>query len=137
MNTVRNQIRALLCLAGGILLSVGGVLGGYSLYSASHSYEHTVGIVRRFHTEKVHRYRKIRYRHEMCLMYPTVRYGEMSVSKNSYWPFRNVGDSLSVWYHPDHPHDIRLPESEGVLWGGLLVSGVLCICVGVLVWRRS
>lgn len=137
MNTIRNQIIALLVLVVGIFLFGGGTVGLYSLYTASQNYERTVGVVRKFQTKRIYRYRKMRYESRMQVVYPTTRYGEMSVSKISHWPFRSVGDKLTIWYRPDRPHEIRLPKSECMLWGSLVVLGLICIYSGIIIWRIS
>lgn len=122
-------------LFGGLSF-LGGLVGFCSLYVASSTYEHTIGTIRKFQTKRVYRYRKMRYEHEMQISYPTVRYGNLSVSQITHWPFRSVGDELSVWYHPNRPWDIRLPGAECGLWGFLTVLGVICIYGGLLV-RKS
>lgn len=129
MSTMRNPIIALLVLIVGIFLLGEGTAGLYSLYTASQNYERTVGVVRKFQTKRIYRYRKMRYESRMQVVYPTTRYGELSVSKISYWPFRSVGDKLMIWYHPDHPYEIRFPKSECILWAFLIVFGLICIIV--------
>lgn len=127
---IRFRMVSLLMLAVGVLFLLGGVGGFASLCIASQNYEHTTGVIRKYQTKRVHRFRKIRYKSEMLIGYPTPKYGEMFVSRASYWPFRSEGDRLPVWYHPEHPRDIRLPNSECLLWGFLTVSGLIVIYVG-------
>ena len=129
MNTIRSQIIALLLLISGIVLLGGGVWGFYSLYAISHRYEHTTGIIRTLQTKKIYRYRQIAY--------STDKYGDLFATRISYWPLRSVGDKVSVWYHPHRPHEIRLPESECMLWGLLVASGFICMCGSVVFWKTS
>ena len=137
MNTIRSQIIALLLLISGIVLLGGGVWGFYSLYAISHRYEHTTGTIRTLQIQKIYRYRKIRYKKEMQIAYSTDKYGDLFATRISYWPLRSVGDKVSVWYHPHRPHEIRLPESECMLWGLLVASGFICMCGSVVFWKTS
>lgn len=120
----------------GSLLALGGAGGFCSLYMASKEYVHAVGTVQKCQTKKVYRHRKLRYESEMSLIYPTEKYGELSVTEVSHWPFRSKGDKIVVWYHPDRPRDIRLPQCECILWGFLLVIGVVCIYGGIYFWKN-
>ena len=70
MNTMRNQIIALLVLVVGIFLFGGGTVGLYSLYTASQNYERTVGVVRNFQTKSIFRYRKMIYESRMYILQP-------------------------------------------------------------------
>lgn len=114
----------------GIILFLGGLTGSYSLYKASQKYERTTGVVCVLQTKKVYRHRKLRYYSQMTISYPTSKYGNVRVSMESYDPFRKKGDELPVWYHPERPREVRLPKSEGCLWGFFIVAGMACIYVG-------
>ena len=120
----------LLCVIGSGLTLV-SLWNLSTLYGAFQTYEQSVGEVKQINTRKVYRYRKIRYEHEMIIGYPTLRYGELYVSRKYYWPFREKGDKVRVWYHPEHPREIFLPWEEGGLWGFLLASGVAGLAVGI------
>lgn len=130
MNMKRVRIFSLLLLVVGTFLLLGGAGGFVSLYMASQKYEHTTGVIRDYQTRKIYRYRKIRYESQMLISYPTDRYGDLLVTRTSYPPFRSKGDKLPVWYHPDHPREIRLPNSECMLWGLLAVAGLIGIYGG-------
>lgn len=134
---MRHSIIALLMVLAGILLTGGGLAGFYSLYAASRHYERTEGVIKSFTTKKIRRYRKLRYEHEMQICYPTSQYGNMSVSEKSYWPFRSAGDSLTVWYHPERPYDIHLPDSEWVYWASMTALGLFCIYGGVIIRKKN
>mgnify|MGYP000321738794 FL=1 len=73
----------------------------------------------------------------MQIAYSTDKYGDLFATRISYWPLRSVGDKVSVWYHPHRPHEIRLPESECMLWGLLVASGFICMCGSVVFWKTS
>jgi hypothetical protein len=66
----------------------------------------------------------------MTVIYSTEKYGDLSVTRTTHWPFTRKGDEISVWYHPERPREVHLPVSEGVFGGGLAVIGVLCIYGG-------
>lgn len=117
-------------LIAGVLLLLGGLAGSASLYAVRQDYRHTTGTIRDFRREKVYRHRKIRYEYTMRISYPTHGYGEMQTTRKGYWPFGDKGDKIAVWYHPCRPHEIRLPATEGLLWGVLAAAGLICIYCG-------
>lgn len=126
----RNRIVFLLMLVVGAILFLGGIVGFYSLYQNFKEYEHTTAVVLKLQTKKVYRQRKIRYDTDMLLRYPTTKYGELSVSMKSYNPFRHEGDELSLWYHPERPREVIQPLDESLVWGILLIAGLICISGG-------
>lgn len=126
MKSLRYKFVCCLLALGGIVLLGGALYGFGSLYQAYSSYEHTVGQIRKTRTERTYRHRKMRFKHEMELGYPTADYGELRVSKEYYRPFRREGDELTVLYHPDRPRDIRLPGEECWIWSAMLVCGLVC-----------
>lgn len=129
MNT-RIRIIPWVMLVVGFILLLGGTAELYPLYVAARNCKHTVGIVQRVETKRDYRHRKPRYDSEMTVVYSTEKYGDLSVTRASYWPFTRKGDEVSVWYHPERPREVCLPVSEGVFGGGLVVIGVLCIYGG-------
>lgn len=131
MKTLHSQIIALLLLVVGAFLFLGGTVGLVSLCIASKDCESTTGVVKKYDRKRVFRHRKIRYESEMLISYPTSRYGDMYVYQRSYCPFRKVGDELTVWYYRERPEDVRLPVSESVLFGTLVVFGLLCTYGGI------
>lgn len=131
MKTSHPQILTFLLLVVGGFLFLGGAVGLTSLYIASKDHESTTGVVKKYDRKRVYRHRKIRYESEMLISYPTPKYGEMHVYKKSHCPFREVGDELTVWYHRERPEEIRLPVSESILFGTLVVFGLLCTYGGI------
>lgn len=129
MNTRIRIIPWVMLVVGFILLSA-GVAELYPLCRAARNCHHTVGIVQRVETKKNYRHRKLRYDTEMTVIYSTEKYGDLSVTRTSHWPFTRKGDEISVWYHPERPREVHLPVSEGVFGGGLVVIGALCIYGG-------
>lgn len=119
----------------GISSIMGGLWGMKNLYQDAQTHVQTTGEVKKVETQKIYRYRKIRYKQEMVVAYSTERYGELYVTVPSYYPFRKAGDQLVVWYHPDHPRDICFPKSECWLWGSLLGVGLLLVGAGI--WGRK
>lgn len=99
MNARIRIIPWVMLVVGFILLS-GGVAELYPLCRAARNCHHTVGIVQRVETKKNYRHRKLRYDTEMTVIYSTEKYGDLSVTRTSHWPFTRKGDEISVWYHP-------------------------------------
>lgn len=137
MKTLNPQIIVLFLLVVGGFLFLGGIVGLSSLFIASKDCETTTGVVKKYQSKRVYRHRKIRYENEMLICYSTPRYGDLYVSEKSYCPFRKVGDEVTVWYHPEHPREIRLLVLECCIWGVLLVFGVLCIAAGGFLKMRG
>lgn len=121
----RKSVAGLIAIIAGIML-LGGVVGLGSLWFDAAEYERATATIRKVHTEEVRRHtrkNKRYYRHTMLLAVPTEQFGEMYLSKNTYWPFRRVGGTVQVWYRPDNFQDVRLPNEEIVLWLGLILCG--------------
>ena len=119
MNTRIRIIPWVMLVVGFILLSA-GVAELYPLCRAARNCHHTVGIVQRVETKKNYRHRKLRYDTEMTVIYSTEKYGDLSVTRTSHWPFTRKGDEISVWYHPERPREVHLPVS------GCCGSSALC-----------
>lgn len=131
MNTRHFKVGTFLAYIAGSLLIISGISGFCSLYLASQHYERTTAIVEQLQVKKIYHHRKLRYDHTMQISYSTHKYGKLSTSMASYYPFRRTEDELIIWYHPEHPREIRFPESECWLSGTLLVCGLLILYVGV------
>ena len=130
MNTKHLKVGILLAYIVGSLLLLGGISGFYSLYLASQSYETTTAVITKLQKKKEYRSRKVRYNYTIWISYPTQKYGNLSASQTTHNPFQQVGDELTVWYHPERPREIRLPASECWLWTLLTGLGMLCIYGG-------
>ena len=130
MNTKHLKVGILLAYIVGSLLLLGGISGFYSLYLASQSYETTTAVITKLQKKKEYRSRKVRYNYTIWISYPTQKYGNLSASQTTHNPFLQVGDELTVWYHPERPREIRLPASECWLWTLLTGFGLLCIYGG-------
>ena len=130
MNTKHLKVGILLAYIVGSLLLLGGISGFYSLYLASQSYETTTAVITKLQKKKEYRSRKVRYNYTIWISYPTQKYGNLSASQTTHNPFQQVGDELTVWYHPERPSEIRLPASECWLWTLLTGLGLLCIYGG-------
>lgn len=130
MNTKHLKVGILLAYIVGSLLLLGGISGLYSLYLASQSYETTTAVITKLQKKKEYRSRKVRYNYTIWISYPTQKYGNLSASQTTHNPFQQVGDELTVWYHPERPREIRLPASECWLWTLLTGLGLLCIYGG-------
>lgn len=130
MNTKHLKVGILLAYIVGSLLLLGGISGFYSLYLASQSYETTTAVITKLQKKKEYRSRKVRYNYTIWISYPTQKYGNLSASQTTHNPFQQVGDKLTVWYHPERPREIRLPASECWLWTLLTGLGLLCIYGG-------
>lgn len=130
MNTKHLKVGILLAYIVGSLLLLGGISGFYSLYLASQSYETTTAVITKLQKKKEYRSRKVRYNYTIWISYPTQKYGNLSASQTTHNPFQQVGDELTVWYHPERPREIRLPASECWLWTLLTGLGLLCIYEG-------
>ena len=130
MNTKHLKVGILLAYIVGSLLLLGGRSGFYSLYLASQSYETTTAVITKLQKKKEYRSRKVRYNYTIWISYPTQKYGNLSASQTTHNPFQQVGDELTVWYHPERPREIRLPASECWLWTLLTGLGLLCIYGG-------
>lgn len=115
-----------LLILGGIALSGGALYGFWSLYHAYSTHERVVGVIQKTSTERVHRHRKVRFEHEMLIKYSTDKYGDCYVSKKYYWPFRQVGDEVTVLCRPQYTNDVRLPGDECWIWGIMLACGLVC-----------
>ena len=130
MNTKHLKVGILLAYIVGSLLLLGGISVFYSLYLASQSYETTTAVITKLQKKKEYRSRKVRYNYTIWISYPTQKYGNLSASQTTHNPFQQVGDELTVWYHPERPREIRLPASECWLWTLLTGLGLLCIYGG-------
>ena len=130
MNTKHLKVGILLVYIVGSLLLLGGISGFHSLYLASQSYETTTAVITKLQKKKEYRSRKVRYNYTIWISYPTQKYGNLSASQTTHNPFQQVGDELTVWYHPERPREIRLPASECWLWTLLTGLGLLCIYGG-------
>ena len=130
MNTKHLKVGILLAYIVGSLLLLGGISGFYSLYLASQSYETTTAVITKLQKKKEYRSRKVRYNYTIWISYPTQKYGNLSTSQTTHNPFQQVGDELTVWYHPERPREIRLPASACWLWTLLTGLGLLCIYGG-------
>ena len=86
MNTRIRIIPWVMLVVGFILLSA-GVAELYPLCRAARNCQHTVGIVQRVETKKSYRHRKPRYDTEMTVIYSTEKYGDLSVTRTTHWPF--------------------------------------------------
>ena len=107
-------------------MSGGALYGFWSLHQAYSTHERAVGVIQKTRTERVHRHRKVRFEHEMLIKYSTAKYGDCYVTKKYYWPFRQVGDKITVLCRPQHTNDVRLPGEECWIWGAMLVCGLIC-----------
>lgn len=130
MNTKHLKVGILLAYIVGSLLLLGGISGFYSLYLASQRHETTTAVITKLQKKKEYRSRKVRYNYAIWISYPTQKYGNLSASQTTHNPFQQVGDELTVWYHPERPREIRLPASECWLWTLLTGLGLLCIYGG-------
>lgn len=130
MNTKHLKVGILLAYIVGSLFLLSGISGFYSLYLASQSYETTTAVITKLQKKKEYRSRKVRYNYTIWISYPTQKYGNLSASQTTHNPFQQVGDELTVWYHPERPREIRLPASECWLWTLLTGLGLLCIYGG-------
>jgi hypothetical protein len=128
MNTKHLKVGILLAYIVGSLLLLGGISGFHSL--ASQSYETTTAVITKLQKKKEYRSRKVRYNYTIWISYPTQKYGNLSTSQTTHNSFQQVGDELTVWYHPERPREIRLPASECWLWTLLTGLGLLCIYGG-------
>lgn len=110
MNTKHLKVGILLAYIVGSLLLLGGISGFHSLYLASQSYETTTAVITKLQKKKEYRSRKVRYNYTIWISYPTQKYGNLSTSQTTHNSFQQVGDELTVWYHPERPREIRLPH---------------------------
>lgn len=90
MNTRIRIIPWVMLVVSFILLSA-GVAELYPLCRAARNCQHTVGIVQRVETKKSYRHRKPRYDTEMTVIYSTEKYGDLSVTRTTHWPFTRKG----------------------------------------------
>jgi len=136
MDPLHKKLICFLLILGGIALSGGALYGFWSLYHAYSTHERVVGVIQKTSTERVHRHRKVRFEHEMLIKYSTDKYGDCYVSKKYYWPFRQVGDEVTVLCRPQYTNDVRLPGDECWIWGIMLACGLVC-AGGAWVMLRS
>lgn len=137
MNTRHFKVETFLAYIAGSLLLIGGMSGFCSLYLASQHYEQTTAVVEQLQVKKTYHHRKLRYNHTMWISYPTHRYGKLSTSTDSYYPFRRTGDELIIWYHPEQPREIRFPKSECWFSGILLGCDLLILYAGVYSSKKT
>ncbi|CRF35592.1 hypothetical protein BRSU_2757 [Brachyspira suanatina] len=124
-------------LTVGILLILGAISGFFSIFIASKKYVHTVCIVKQYNTKKVYKSRKLRYENTMLISYETERYGTLYTTLKSYYPFRKVGDKLTLWFDPNKPKNIKLPFSESCIYMLLIVSGSICIYAVIWLYGKK
>lgn len=135
MDPLRKKMICFLLILVGIALSGGALYGFWSLYHAYNTHERVVGVIQKTSTERVHRHRKVRFEHEMLIKYSTDKYGDCYVSKKYYWPFRQVGDKITVLCRPQYTNDVRLPGEECWIWAMMLVCGLVCFVGAWIMFR--
>ncbi|OEJ15859.1 hypothetical protein BFL38_10390 [Brachyspira hampsonii] len=121
----------------GIFLFIVGIIGIFSIFIGTKNYIHTVCIVEQYNTKKVYKHRKIRYENTMVISYDTDKYGKLYTTLKSYYPFRKVGDKLTLWYNHEKPRDIKLPFSEGILYVLFILFGLIFISLYIITIKNN
>ena len=76
------------------------------------------GVVERIESERVYKYRKMRWEHRVDVRYETVEFGEMYTSKEVYLTFGMCeGGEIALLYNPEYVREVRFPVHEGCLHG--------------------
>lgn len=130
------KIIIFLLLFIGSILFIAGSYRLYSLYRLSDKMEHTVGIVREMKTEKIYRYRKMKYEHIAHIEYKVKDYSR-HVRMKVYNPFIFRGSEIALWYNPDRAGEVVLPYQEGWNWGACGAFGLFCLFLGLGIIKKN
>ena len=97
-------------LIGFVMLALG--IGGFiSLGMIVKDWNPARGVVERIESERVYKYRKMRWEHRVDVRYETVEFGEMYTSKEVYLTFGiREGGEIALLYNPEYVRkEGRLP----------------------------
>lgn len=136
---MKTKLLSYLLIITGLAILGGGIYGLNSILQAENTYEHTTGIVKDVSCKKVYKYRKRKIKYEILILYNTNKYGELAYHLNSsVFFFLRKGHKINLLYHPKHPHEVRFPIYEKVLWITLSALGIIIIAgTYILVIRKK
>lgn len=126
----RNKTYAAFFVIGFVMLALG--VGGFvSLVVILKDWIPARGVVESVESERVHKYRKMRWRHRVDVRYETVEFGEMDASREIYFTLGlREGDEVALLYNPDYVREVRFPVREGWLYGCLCAGGLGVLWMG-------
>ena len=138
MNRKKNSIIKIIAIYfSGIVLTLNGAAGLFSFIDTK-NYIHTVGVVEECDRRKrLYKSGETRYEKTMVISYEADKYGTLYATIRSYYPFRKVGDELTLWYDPDDPSNIKLPFSDGISFILSIVIGSLIIHFGLHIVNKN
>lgn len=117
-------------LFGFVLLAL-GIGGSVSLGMILKDWLPARGVVERIESERVYRYRKMRWKHRIGVRYETARFGEMYVLKEVYLTLGlRKGSEVALLYNPGYVREVRFPVREGWLYGLSGAAGLGLIGIG-------
>ena len=98
-------------LIGFVMLALG--IGGFiSLGMIVKDWNPARGVVERIESERVYKYRKMRWEHRVDVRYETVEFGEMYTSKEVYLTFgMREGGEIALLYNPEYEGKAERHES--------------------------
>lgn len=136
MNTTRIRIIYIILLVCGCLMMAGATYGYLSLRKAMNTYQPTTGIIEHIEKRKVPRHRKNRYEYIKCISYHTPQYDQLHTYTKDFIPFKFLKDSITVYYHPLHPREVKIPGAESFIWTFLFIIGGGCFFMGILIMKQ-
>lgn len=124
-------------LIGFVMLALG--IGGFiSLGMIVKDWTPARGVVERIESERVYKYRKMRWEHRVDVRYETVEFGEMNASKEVHLTLgMDKGDEVALLYNPDYVREVRFPVREGWLYGFFSAGGLGIAWIGFVLRKEK
>lgn len=136
MNTTRIKIIYIILLVCGCLMMTGATFGYLSLRKAMNTYQQTTGVIEHIEKKKVRRHRKNRYEYTKRISYHTPQYGQLHTYTKRFIPFKFLNDSITVYYNPLYPQEVKIPSAESFIWTFLFLIGGGCFFIGILIMKQ-
>lgn len=130
MKSFRDRAYIAFFLIGFVMLILG--VGGFvSLGIVLKDWIPARGVVERIESERVYKYRKMRWEHRVDVRYETAEFGEMDTWKEVYVTIgMKEGDEIALLYNPDYVREVRFPVHEGWLYGCFCAGGLGFLWIG-------
>ena len=124
-------------LIGFVMLALG--IGGFiSLGMIVKDWTPARGVVERIESERVYKYRKMRWEHRVDVRYETVEFGEMYTSKEVYLTLgMREGGEIALFYNPEYVREVRFPVHEGCLHGFFSAVGLGIAWIGFVLRKEK
>ena len=95
-------------------------------------------MVERIESERVYKYRKMRWEYRVDVRYETVEFGEMYASKEVYLTLgMREGGEIALLYNPEYVREVRFPVHEGCLYGFFSAVGLGIAWIGFVLRKEK